>query len=188
MLALCARSNQQSLYFMFEYVLKNKEWIFSGIGVFFLAGIIGIIRYFFKHRKKEEVPATPEMTSNLIMGHSDNRNSKNIINTENLVPERIKEALQSVPLLERENIAYQYKGIQVQWEGDVYSAERTHSGNIKIEIKWPNSVVGIFFEIDPMQYKGVGLLKRGDHLCIVGYIDTVNESYISLVKAEIVSQ
>lgn len=173
---------------MFEYVIKNKEWIFSGIGVFLLAAAIGIVRYILKQRKKGKILVTPEMVPNRIMGHSDNLNSKNIINTENLTPEKIKEALQSVPLLQRENIADQYKGIQVQWEGDVYSAEKIKSGNIKIEIKWQNSVFGIFFELNPMQYKGIGLLKRGDHLCIVGYIDTVNESYISLVNAEIVSQ
>lgn len=176
------------MFLMFEYVIKNKEWIFSGIGVFLLAAAIGIVRYILKQRNKGKVIVTQEMVPNRIMGHLDNLNSENIMDAENLTPEKIKEALQSVPLLQRENIADQYKGIQVQWEGAVYSAEKIKSGNIKIEIKWQNSVFGIFFELNPMQYKGIGLLKRGDHLCIVGCIDTVNESYISLVNAEIVSQ
>ena len=89
-------------------------------------------------------------------------------------------------MLQRDIIADQYKGLQVQWEGDVFSARKMSSGNIKIEIKWQNTVFGIFFELDPKKYQGVGLLKRGDHLRILGYIDDVNEHYISLANAKIV--
>jgi hypothetical protein len=29
---------------MLDYIIENKEWIFSGVGVFVLAGVIGLVR------------------------------------------------------------------------------------------------------------------------------------------------
>ena len=36
---------------MLKFIIENKEWIFSGIGVFFLAGLCGLIR-FIQNRKR----------------------------------------------------------------------------------------------------------------------------------------
>ncbi len=35
-----------------NYLIKNKEWIFSGLGIFVIGGIISLIKILINHRKK----------------------------------------------------------------------------------------------------------------------------------------
>jgi len=37
---------------MIDWIIENKEWLFSGIGVFTLSGIFVLIRYVFFSKKK----------------------------------------------------------------------------------------------------------------------------------------
>jgi hypothetical protein len=39
-----------------NYLIKNKEWIFSGLGIFVIGGIISLIKILINHHKK----ATPK--------------------------------------------------------------------------------------------------------------------------------
>ncbi len=38
-----------------ETLLNNKDWIFSGIGVFVLSSIVGIIIYFVRKKKRKNI-------------------------------------------------------------------------------------------------------------------------------------
>lgn len=40
-----------------DWIIENKEWIFSGIGVLLISGLIGIINYFKRKKsvKRERV-------------------------------------------------------------------------------------------------------------------------------------
>jgi hypothetical protein len=111
----------------------------------------------------------------------------NVISAERTTPDAIKTAFCSVPLLQRREVACQFEGLRVQWEGKVYSLEMLQAGKVKIEIKWRNSTIGIFFVVDPNKYKGLGILKRGDVLTVDGEIERVSEFYISLNDAKLVS-
>lgn len=50
-----------------DYILKNKQWIFDGIGVFFLGGFVWLIRrLFFRHSPNvREETAEPSRSPNL---------------------------------------------------------------------------------------------------------------------------
>ncbi len=93
-----------------------------------------------------------------------------------------------MPLLQRPDVARQYHGLGVQWEGELHSVQMMSDGKAKIEIKWQNSIFGIFFMLDSTKYKGIGILKRGDLLTVDGRIEDVSESYISLVDAKLVPE
>ena len=70
---------------MFEYVFENKEWIFSGIGVFLLAGAFGIVRYILQNKKKGKASEINQTSRNQIIG----KKGINVIDTDNLTPEKI---------------------------------------------------------------------------------------------------
>ncbi|KAA6336469.1 hypothetical protein EZS27_015378 [termite gut metagenome] len=46
---------------MIEWIIKNKEWIFSGIGILFISGIGWLLKRIFCKKKKSK----PERTINL---------------------------------------------------------------------------------------------------------------------------
>jgi hypothetical protein len=38
---------------MLEWIIENKEWVFSGIGIFILTIIMGLIKWFFSKKKSD---------------------------------------------------------------------------------------------------------------------------------------
>ena len=57
---------QMESYSMFTYILENKEWIFSGIGI----SAIGLIFYFLK--SKQKIPTTINENSNSVVVNVNN--------------------------------------------------------------------------------------------------------------------
>lgn len=43
---------------MLDWIINNKEWVFSGIGIFFIGIIISLIKYFSQRKKKNEPQRT----------------------------------------------------------------------------------------------------------------------------------
>lgn len=41
-------------YIMIEWISNNKEWFFSGLGVFMLTILVGIIKSVFSGKKRDE--------------------------------------------------------------------------------------------------------------------------------------
>lgn len=39
---------------MLDWIVNNKDWVFSGIGVFLIGVIISVTKYFFQKKKKNE--------------------------------------------------------------------------------------------------------------------------------------
>jgi len=93
---------------LIEFIIKNKEWIFSGIGVFFIAGIISLLRIIFK--KRQQALNTPLFApasgpSSVYAGPAD---TVNVVGPKSISPDEIKTAYCSVPLLQRTEVARQY--------------------------------------------------------------------------------
>ena len=43
---------------MVNWLIENKEWFFSGVGVSILIGIIGLVKYIFNKKKTSESTRT----------------------------------------------------------------------------------------------------------------------------------
>ncbi|MDR0332388.1 MAG: hypothetical protein LBI15_02900 [Dysgonamonadaceae bacterium] len=43
---------------MIEWFVENKKWLFSGIGVLILSGIIGLVKYVFSKKKTSKSKRT----------------------------------------------------------------------------------------------------------------------------------
>jgi hypothetical protein len=172
---------------MIEFIIKNKEWLFSGIGVFLIAGAFAILKLFLRRRQKASSMQSLSLSEGSHGGDLNAMLTANVIGAERITPDAIQTAFCSAPLLQRSEIARQYQGLRVQWKGNVFSVEMLAWGKAKIEIKWQNSAFGIFFVLGSTKYKGLGILKRGDVLTVDGKIEQVSEFYISLTDAKLVS-
>jgi hypothetical protein len=56
-----------------SWILENKQWIFSGIGVFIISGIVAIIFRSKRKNKESEIDQTVNK-GNVTVGKSDTRN------------------------------------------------------------------------------------------------------------------
>jgi len=112
--------------------------------------------------------------------------SNNVIDPKLITPDKIKATFCNAPLLQRTHIAAQYFGLRVQWEGSLYSINLRSQNVATIEIKWNNSIFGIFFDLDTTQNNGLGILNRGEFLKVDGTIKEISEFYIILAEAKLI--
>lgn len=64
---------QMEGYSMFTYILENKEWIFSGIGI----SVIGLMFYFFKSKQKNSTAINENSNSVIVNINNTQENNQN---------------------------------------------------------------------------------------------------------------
>ena len=89
---------------MFQYLKDNKNWIFSGIGVFILTLIMSGILYVAKTGNQQNDIRSPKMSEP--------------------TPQQICDTLDKLPPLQKEDIAKSYEGIKIDWQLEFNSANK----------------------------------------------------------------
>lgn len=106
---------------MINFIAKNKEWLFSGIGVTILIVIYAIFKKFFlKQAKQDNNGKTQETAVNLNLSKKVKKPSRNnathIEGTNFLTVVQINKTICDAPPLQRDEIRNNFKGIKVIWE------------------------------------------------------------------------
>lgn len=160
---------------MIDWILENKEWIFSGIGIAILSGIFVLIKKVFVKRKSPI--NSPEKTT--IQAHHNNEtqtvHSERKTLRSTLTPKAILEAVNAVPPLQRKDIAKHYSGIRVRWSGTVTDIEPLHIGPDVVIVLNSGKLAfrDIYFVVNPSEYKGLSLLDIGQRITVEGDIESV---------------
>ena len=172
---------------MFRWIWSNKDWLFSGVG---LALILLIARFVFRRIKK----AKPE--EDLVKGPS----LQQIIEGPPAKPPEIKKestssslsalaiiaSINATPLLQRPDVARNYIGLRVTWDGQLSSAKKISDDKIRLIIRISEGFkdVRAVCEINPNEYPGLALLKY-EHLVRVSGVISRIEDYFNLEDAHI---
>jgi hypothetical protein len=168
---------------IFEFLSKNKKWLFSGIGTLLLLTIFGffgkLIGIYDKKGENVIEPFSKIPDSKIISP----KNS--LINSDNLLPSKIMETIDQAPLLQQSEIAKHYIGLKVIWQGNLIGIYNISDNNYRILFK--DKPLGTFldFEINSINYLGLGLLKYGDNLKVEGKIKKIDELRIYFSEAKI---
>lgn len=173
---------------MIKWILENKEWVFSGIGVFILGFlIVGVRKLFVK--KKTTVNTQSNQT---IKSDTDTEKIKTIESEQqkiikNLTPEAVVNAVKSVPPLQRKDVAKHYKGIRVQWSGTVENImELSSSSDVFISLRSNESkYVSIAFTVNPANHKGLSLINIGHTINVEGDIKDADRYIITLNNVQL---
>lgn len=170
---------------MKEWILKNLTWLFSGIGVVVSVGIVKVVLYFLKKRKKvqpEPAPAPP-------VGEEKAVAPKPVLLTK-IDPLEIVKEISEAPFLHQNEHANRYCGIRVSWIGDLYAIIEERDGGVRLQLKVPLEVdplrrVSVSLKVNPADYSGLNLLKNGALIEFEGAISKVRDGIISLDQAKI---
>ncbi len=165
---------------MIEWISKNKDWIFSGLGVAVLVWTFHLIRAFLqKKRLVREMPARVLLQTVI---DSPPPPTPQLPAIRNIEPQAIMDAIEGVPLLQQAEVEKHYRGVPVEWKGSLVSAERDSDGNIQLLIspEKKRGVVGICVKVKPEDYPGLGLLKKGDSVLVSGKIARISSIIIDL--------
>lgn len=168
---------------MFDWIWDNKEWLFSGVGGIIFVLVLSWLKNRIKSRKTQEPSLNGATLQDIIDAPLPPKKEPDILATS-LSPGKIIKEVESAPLLQQPDICKQYEGIKVSWKGKLSSADKIDKENISLMITVTEGKVYtlIFFNVNPKQYPGIGLLREGHEILVKGRIEEVS-SYITL-KAE----
>lgn len=170
-----------------NWLLENKEWIFSGIGLTVFVGISVLIKAVFT--KKNSHIDSPEKKTAIQVHHNtetqtDNSQKQPVIS--DLTPKAIVKAVTSVPPLQRKDIAKHYQGIRVRWSGSVASIDEVGVGHNAIIVLNSDKFYSrdILFVVNPSDHKGLSLVDIGQRITVEGDIESVGHS-VKLVNVKL---
>jgi len=104
-------------------------------------------------------------------------------------PFEVSADIENAPLLQRDEVAKQYVGIQVDWTGKLSNIDKLDADRLDLQVCVTRSWVGTvcyFAEIKSVDYPGIGLLKAGDRIRMQAYIKDAHPGRINLRDAKII--
>lgn len=186
-----------------SYLFENKEWIFSGIGVFALGGAFALFKMFINKRKPKQVTydideklknftkATQESTEKMYQSleklqalrvgtEQPNFNNKNKV-PSNITLKEIISDIHDAPPFQTRDKEKQYNGIYVEWSGKLWNVVTNHFANkdenvVKVEINpyHDDILYRIIFDANINDYPELKVLKKNSEIKVKGNITSAS--------------
>lgn len=155
---------------MVDWIIQNKEWLFSGIGIIII-GLAWKSLVYFRNRAKR-----PHITGDSSKEYDSNFRS--LIRPGKIVGlDKIFRELQKIPPMQLKERARHYFGIQVKGFGKLSSVEELKEDLIGITLR-PESAVGfICTAFSPDEYPGIGVVENNAKIEIQGKITDIENRY-----------
>ncbi len=173
---------------MFEYILDNKEWIFSGIGV----SILGLIFLFFKYFLKKDI--SHEKNLEIISRNIPNSETSNLAPNSDIAQEEVFKIMQdfeSLPPLQLDDIRSHYRGLNVDWMSEYSSANKKDDDLIRVSLDLITKSfrpISVYCEVKLSEYKQFSILKRKAKIRVIGEVINFEPYHIELSNVKLIFQ
>ena len=169
---------------MFQWIVDNKQWLFSGVGVMLLLLIGNFLRRRFTRPRTTDMGLGGHSLSFVIQGPSTPPIALPTT-VADIAPDDILKSVEAAPLLQRPDVAHHYRGLRVSWDGSLANARKKSDRSVRLQISCgKESSASVFVDVNPTDYPGIGLLRERDSLVVSGIVADVS-SYIDLVEAHV---
>lgn len=162
---------------MFQFILDNKEWIFSGIGVAVLGGLIVILRRK-SHKAPENLPQLIIHVSGTDQAQSEESKATEVtpVSIERISPinfKDIKKTIDEAPPLQREKVGKNFVGIKVEWDTFLKDASTDKDDMVRLRLTTDKKVPldTVHCKVPLSQYRELGVLPEGTRIRIQGEIE-----------------
>jgi hypothetical protein len=92
--------------------------------------------------------------------------------------------LDETPMLQYSEVKRHFEGLKVEWDCRLTEATNTRDDRARLflrHIEDKNAAgLAVICEIDPAQYPGIGLLRRGHKIRVSGDIDKIEKLYMEM--------
>lgn len=115
-------------------------------------------------------------------GNTENLSPVTIDHTNNITFSEIRDAINSVPPLQRESIANNYIGLKVEWHTYLFSAGKDSNGNVSLDLSVDKDFRGrsVACTVKESDYKELSILNEGAEIRVTGVITKVGSMTIEL--------
>jgi len=168
---------------MIKYILDNKEWIFSGIGVLFFSGIFILIRYLILRNRKVIPPTIEGISEDLKVEATQNSDISQFD-----VP-KIMKSLDDIPPLQLEENLKKFTGLNINWTATYSSAYKKEDDSARIRLDLDVKSfrpITLWCEVKLSDYKKLKILKKNTKIRIIGEITKFENYHIKLSNVKLI--
>jgi hypothetical protein len=150
-----------------DYIQRNKEWIFSGVGISIIGAVFALGRHLLSRKRPNPVQDPSTAVQHAI--------EKTTRASPGLSVERIVEEIHSAPPYQKEAVAKSFNGIHVDWKGTIWDVENPlfgepGSNEVEVHLRTGESLHQILFTASVDKYPELKILKRGEQIGVSGTI------------------
>jgi len=173
-----------------EYVDKNKEWLFSGIGVATLALVISHFWHRFFPKSHQERGAVVIVQTGQDLAQIGTIRQKEepaqITKVTSISFSEISEALEKLPPLQQEDAAKRYEGIVVQWDTYLFNATMEKGDMVRLALDFgPANTRMVYCKVRLSEYRELGVLPMGAPITVMGRIKEVGKKTATLEEVQL---
>jgi hypothetical protein len=179
---------------MFDWLIKNKEWVFSGIGISALA-ILGAAFKAFISRGNASAHASTVVVQLVNPGAQQGGaqgQELSLVDVERVAPidpYEMQKIIESAPLLQREAVANRYVGQRIQWDTELVDAKpQGEQVRLQLRAKRANSFDPGFYawcRVRLSDYQELAILPYAAPIRVTGTIASLSSSSVELDRARL---
>ncbi len=186
---------------MIDWIVKNKEWLFSGVGVVIVIAIISQVIILIKKKLfKPESKTTVEVQSPSLLNktqvqdrsyeaqESQSESNSRWLDHRMLSPEQILKIIKETPPFQREDVIKHHIGIAVDWDVTFFSAKKENDDMVRVVLSDPKIAGIISCSIKLSEYREIALIKEGTKLRVTGTIAGIDDPCFTLSDVNLYSR
>jgi hypothetical protein len=169
-----------------QYLKENKQWIFSGVGIFVISTVAWFAYTFLSSPSDQNnanaalistTTATPAQPPTRRFEDNAPPLSKKITPS----PLQIFDAIRNAPPLQQDELAKNYLGLKVDWTLKFQSARKLDDDSVHISLLYADEIFPLIqCDVSLSKYRELNIMNRGADIRVVGTIDRVRYSTIYL--------
>lgn len=96
------------------------------------------------------------------------------------------QAIEDAPLLQQQDVIKHYIGIHIACQGKLFRVDTKETDLVRVSISCdePSQHYLVFAEVNPRNYSGLGILKRGTTVQVSGTIREINPNLNTISLSE----
>lgn len=160
-----------------QWILDNKEWLFSGIGVAIISSIIAIV-ISSARRKNKSIQNTISNTT----ASGDEPKSRPVLNdgpsVENgLTLSKVFADIYNQPPYLQDQAEKNYLGVRIRFSGKLRSLWKQENDIVSITVEpSTESMITVGFEVDIKEFPEFKVMRRGTPLIVEGALTKIGIS------------
>lgn len=178
---------------MLDFILDNRSWLFDGLGVVVLVGLVG---FFYRRFFGKDQPAPSHITVLQVVESGKSSAVANrvqditeVTKVTRLSPltfEEILAAFKDAPPLQIDAIGERFKGVTVQWRSQIFDIKKGSKDTVYLSLHFGPEKPGVIIcEVPLDKYKELAYLKKESPVTVQGVIEKAENRSVTLKNAEL---
>ena len=154
---------------MIDFIIKNKEWLFSGIGVTVITVIFFLVRHAIVGRNNKQIK-----TSDHILKHTSSLEKDNSGYSIHPTPKEIADEIDSLPPYQQVEAEKNYIGLKVKWDVSLSLVHHRDDNEVILSCTTKGYSRYVKFKSSLEKYPEIKIAKEGQKITVYGAIERIS--------------